>query len=86
MSLKIGRNDPCWCGSGKKYKNPLGAYFASRGLFFCCLFFYGLRYFCLRYFLDQVEGESANQSGKISNRPSSIAMDRTNLDKFEYPV
>ena len=19
--LKIGRNDPCWCGSGKKYKN-----------------------------------------------------------------
>ncbi len=21
MSAKIGRNDPCWCGSGKKYKN-----------------------------------------------------------------
>ena len=41
---------------------------------------------CVFYFLDQVEGESANQSGKISNRPSSIAMDRTNLDKFEYPV
>lgn len=20
MSLKIGRNDPCWCGSGRKYK------------------------------------------------------------------
>ncbi len=20
MSLKLGRNDPCWCGSGKKYK------------------------------------------------------------------
>lgn len=20
MSTKIGRNDPCWCGSGKKYK------------------------------------------------------------------
>ena len=20
MSNKIGRNDPCWCGSGKKYK------------------------------------------------------------------
>ena len=20
MSSKIGRNDPCWCGSGKKYK------------------------------------------------------------------
>ena len=20
MSFKIGRNDPCWCGSGKKYK------------------------------------------------------------------
>ncbi|MBQ5589551.1 MAG: SEC-C domain-containing protein, partial [Anaerotignum sp.] len=20
MSMKIGRNDPCWCGSGKKYK------------------------------------------------------------------
>lgn len=19
--MKIGRNDPCWCGSGKKYKN-----------------------------------------------------------------
>jgi hypothetical protein len=18
---KLGRNDPCWCGSGKKYKN-----------------------------------------------------------------
>ena len=21
MSTKIGRNDPCWCGSGKKYKD-----------------------------------------------------------------
>ena len=21
MTLKIGRNDPCWCGSGKKYKD-----------------------------------------------------------------
>ena len=21
---KIGRNDPCWCGSGKKYKNCHG--------------------------------------------------------------
>ena len=20
MTPKIGRNDPCWCGSGKKYK------------------------------------------------------------------
>ena len=20
MAVKIGRNDPCWCGSGKKYK------------------------------------------------------------------
>ncbi len=20
MAFKIGRNDPCWCGSGKKYK------------------------------------------------------------------
>ena len=20
MAKKIGRNDPCWCGSGKKYK------------------------------------------------------------------
>ena len=20
MANKIGRNDPCWCGSGKKYK------------------------------------------------------------------
>ena len=20
MSVKLGRNDPCWCGSGKKYK------------------------------------------------------------------
>ena len=20
MPPKIGRNDPCWCGSGKKYK------------------------------------------------------------------
>ena len=20
MSVKIGRNDPCWCKSGKKYK------------------------------------------------------------------
>jgi len=19
--IKLGRNDPCWCGSGKKYKN-----------------------------------------------------------------
>jgi preprotein translocase subunit SecA len=22
---KIGRNDPCWCGSGKKYKKCHGA-------------------------------------------------------------
>ena len=21
VQRKIGRNDPCWCGSGKKYKN-----------------------------------------------------------------
>ncbi|HBQ75903.1 MAG TPA: hypothetical protein DD663_03385, partial [Exiguobacterium sp.] len=21
---QIGRNDPCWCGSGKKYKNCHG--------------------------------------------------------------
>ena len=21
MHVKIGRNDPCWCGSGKKYKD-----------------------------------------------------------------
>ena len=21
MLKKIGRNDPCWCGSGKKYKD-----------------------------------------------------------------
>lgn len=20
MKMKIGRNDPCWCGSGRKYK------------------------------------------------------------------
>ena len=20
MAVKIGRNDPCWCGSGRKYK------------------------------------------------------------------
>lgn len=24
MPLKIGRNEPCWCGSGKKYKNCHG--------------------------------------------------------------
>ena len=23
---KVGRNDPCWCGSGKKYKKCHGAY------------------------------------------------------------
>jgi preprotein translocase subunit SecA len=22
---KLGRNDPCWCGSGKKYKRCHGA-------------------------------------------------------------
>jgi len=22
---KVGRNDPCWCGSGKKYKKCHGA-------------------------------------------------------------
>jgi preprotein translocase subunit SecA len=22
---RIGRNDPCWCGSGKKYKKCHGA-------------------------------------------------------------
>ena len=27
---KIGRNDPCWCGSGKKYKNCHGAPAAQR--------------------------------------------------------
>jgi len=21
VGQKLGRNDPCWCGSGKKYKN-----------------------------------------------------------------
>ncbi|CAG0944383.1 partial Protein translocase subunit SecA, partial [Anaerolineae bacterium] len=21
VGAKLGRNDPCWCGSGKKYKN-----------------------------------------------------------------
>ena len=25
MHVKIGRNDPCWCGSGKKYKKCCGA-------------------------------------------------------------
>jgi preprotein translocase subunit SecA len=24
-SEQIGRNDPCWCGSGKKYKKCHGA-------------------------------------------------------------
>ncbi|MCI9365851.1 MAG: hypothetical protein HFJ54_04585 [Clostridia bacterium] len=24
MSLRFGRNDPCPCGSGKKYKNCCG--------------------------------------------------------------
>ena len=24
VERKIGRNDPCWCGSGKKYKNCHG--------------------------------------------------------------
>ena len=24
-SVKPGRNDPCWCGSGKKYKKCHGA-------------------------------------------------------------
>ena len=24
-SEQIGRNDPCWCGSGKKYKRCHGA-------------------------------------------------------------
>jgi hypothetical protein len=23
--VKLGRNDPCWCGSGKKYKRCHGA-------------------------------------------------------------
>ena len=26
MSAKIGRNDPCWCGSGKKYKERHAAF------------------------------------------------------------
>ena len=26
MSTKIGRNDPCWCGSGKKYKTCHAAF------------------------------------------------------------
>ena len=24
LSEKLGRNDPCWCGSGKKYKHCHG--------------------------------------------------------------
>ena len=24
--MKIGRNDPCWCGSGKKYKSCHAAF------------------------------------------------------------
>ena len=24
MSKKLERNDPCWCGSGKKYKKCCG--------------------------------------------------------------
>jgi hypothetical protein len=27
---KVGRNDPCPCGSGKKYKNCCGRYVVSR--------------------------------------------------------
>jgi methionyl aminopeptidase len=26
MSIKIGRNDPCWCGSGRKYKTCHAAF------------------------------------------------------------
>ncbi len=26
MTIKIGRNDPCWCGSGKKYKSCHAAF------------------------------------------------------------
>ena len=26
MAIKIGRNDPCWCGSGKKYKSCHAAF------------------------------------------------------------
>ena len=26
MAIKIGRNDPCWCGSGKKYKTCHAAF------------------------------------------------------------
>lgn len=26
MAIKIGRNDPCWCGSGKKYKSCHSAF------------------------------------------------------------
>ena len=25
VEQKVGRNDPCWCGSGKKYKKCHGA-------------------------------------------------------------
>lgn len=37
MSMKMGRNDPCWCGSGRKYKvchknfDDRLQYFADRG-------------------------------------------------------
>ena len=37
MAAKIGRNDPCWCGSGKKYKkcheafDDKIAYYKSQG-------------------------------------------------------
>lgn len=33
MTKKVGRNDPCPCGSGKKYKNCCGAQVAHRRKF-----------------------------------------------------
>ena len=33
MGLKIGRNDPCWCGSGQKYKKCHEAFDNKLGLF-----------------------------------------------------
>ena len=54
---KIGRNDPCPCGSGKKYKKCCGAVPSKRDLYIPVLKTLGGAFFAWLMILRGVEGE-----------------------------
>ena len=53
---KIGRNDPCPCGSGKKYKKCCGAVHSRVGLYLTVLTTLGGAFFSWLLILRKVEG------------------------------